>query len=118
MKCFYRHSILKDEEIPKESEKEEEEYDYESYSDESDDVVVVMNQNDPVDNQEDSKPKIDESHDGNITIPNEDKYSAFDLDINMLKVRKWKIIGDESDYFNYGMSETMWKVVLLVSCNE
>ena len=101
---------MQDEEVPTKEEKEEEEYEYESYSDESDDIVVVMNQNDTLDMPEDNKPKIDESQDGNITIPNEDKYSAFDLDINMLKIRKWKMMCEESDYFNYCMSETMWKV--------
>ena len=45
-----------------------------------------------------------------VHIPDEDTKSAFDIDINKLKLRKWEMTGDESDYFNYGMNESMWKV--------
>ena len=74
-----------------EEENEEEEYEYESYSDESDDIKVIIN---PDDEPDDNITKIDDYKDGDIPIHAEDKQSAFDLDINMLKVRKWKIVGD------------------------
>lgn len=79
-------------------------------------MMIIMNQNETTDAPEENRPKIDESQDGLITIPNEERYSAFDLDINMLKLRKWRIIGDESDYFNYGLNESMWKVLSIKSC--
>lgn len=112
----YVFSILKDVEKPKEEEKEEEEYDYESYSDENDDMMIIMNQNETTDTPEENRPIIDESQDGLIVIPNEEKCSAFNIDINRLKIRNWRIIGDESDYFNYGLNESMWKVSSVKYC--
>ena len=45
-----------------------------------------------------------------VWIQDENRKSAFDIDINRLKTKKWEMTGDESDYFNYGMNESIWKV--------
>ena len=60
--------------------------------------------------------KINEAADGDIIIDNEERLSAFDLDIAKLKLNRWKMEGDESDYFNYGMNETMWTVFAAIEC--
>lgn len=59
---------------------------------------------------QDGQAKVEEQVDGMISIPNEDNISAFDIDINRLKIKKWEMTGEESDYFNYGLTESMWKV--------
>ena len=51
---------------------------------------------------QDGQAKVEEQVDGMISIPNEDNISAFDIDINRLKIKKWEMTGEESDYFNYG----------------
>ena len=53
---------------------------------------------------------VDRVGENGVWIQNEDQKSAFDIDINRLKTKKWAMTGDESDYFNYGMNESMWKV--------
>ena len=47
-----------------------------------------------------------------VWVQDENRKSAFDIDINRLKTKKWEMTGDESDYFNYGMNESIWKVCL------
>lgn len=56
--------------------------------------------------------KVDTQEGGMIKIRNEESISAFNIDINSLKTKDWKMDGDESDYFNYGFNEYMWKVSL------
>ena len=62
---------------------------------------------------------VDTQVGGLIKIRNEESISAFNIDINNLKTKKWKMEGDESDYFNYGFNEFMWKVLfgLFHSCS-
>lgn len=55
--------------------------------------------------------KVDTQEGGMIKIRNEESISAFNIDINSLKTKDWKMDGDESDYFNYGFNEFMWKVL-------
>ena len=54
--------------------------------------------------------KVDTQEGGMIKIRNEESISAFNIDINSLKTKDWKMDGDESDYFNYGFNEYMLDV--------
>ena len=91
-------------------ESSEDEYEYEDYTSDSEDLVVYVNPEDIPNSTGEARPKVNEAHDGTISIPNEDRISAFDLDINKLKIKNWEMVGDESDYFNYGFTELMWNV--------
>lgn len=93
------------------SEGEDSEYEYEDYSEESTDIQVFVNPEDLPDKYEDGQAKVEERTDGMVSIANEDRLSAFDIDINKLRIKKWEMTGEESDYFNYGLNEAMWKVV-------
>ena len=95
---------------PDQSEGENSEYEYEDYSDESTELQVFVDPEGVPDTFQDGQAKVEEQVDGMVSIPNEDTISAFDIDINRLKIKKWEMTGDESDYFNYGLSESMWKV--------
>ena len=86
------------------------EYEYEDYSDESTELQVFVDPEGVPDTFQDGQAKVEEQVDGMISIPNEDNISAFDIDINRLKIKKWEMTGEESDYFNYGLTESMWKV--------
>ena len=94
----------------------EDEYEYTDSSSESEDVQIILN----ADDQIAAEKRLDQSaegiQDGLVHIPDEDTKSAFDIDINKLKLRKWEMTGDESDYFNYGMNESMWKAIPFSSC--
>ena len=92
------------------SEGEDTEYEYEDYSEESTDIQVFVNPEDLPDKYEDGQAKVEERTDGMVSIANEDRLSAFDIDINKLRIKKWEMTGEESDYFNYGLNEAMWKV--------
>ena len=69
-----------------------------------------MNADDRVVAEKRLDQNVEGTNEGNVYIPDEDLKSAFEIDINKLKLRKWEMTGDESDYFNYGMNESMWKV--------
>ncbi|KNB42583.1 hypothetical protein JH06_3726 [Blastocystis sp. subtype 4] len=94
----------------------EDEYEYTDSSSESEDIQIILN----ADDQIAAEKRLDQSaegiQDGLVHIPDEDTKSAFDIDINKLKLRKWEMTGDESDYFNYGMNESMWKAIPFSSC--
>ncbi|KAK8830035.1 hypothetical protein WA556_000678 [Blastocystis sp. ATCC 50177/Nand II] len=85
------------------------EYEYEDYSDESTELQVFVDPEGVPDTFQDGQAKVEEQVDGMVSIPNEDNISAFDIDINRLKIKKWEMTGEESDYFNYGLTESMWK---------
>ena len=53
--------------------------------------------------------KVDTQEGGMIKIRNEESISAFNIDINSLKTKDWKMDGDESDYFNYGFSKEFYR---------
>lgn len=102
---FYRYRMLKEDSVQSEYDSEMEEYDSDS-----EDLVVIMGGDDGQESGTNTTAKVNAGEDGLITIRNEDNVSAYNIDINKLKTQKWKMEGDESDYFNYGFNESMWKV--------
>ena len=71
---------------------------------------MIIDDNEDPEPETNVVPKVDTQEGGLIKIRNEESISAFNIDINNLKTKKWKMEGDESDYFNYGFNEYMWKV--------
>ena len=98
--------MLKEDSVQSEYDSEMEEYDSDS-----EDLVVIMGGDDGQESGTNTTAKVNAGEDGLITIRNEDNVSAYNIDINKLKTQKWKMEGDESDYFNYGFNESMWKVL-------
>ena len=88
----------------------EDEYEYTDSSSGEEDVQIILNADDRVVAEKRLDQNAEGTNEGNVYIPDEDMKSAFEIDINKLKLRKWEMTGDESDYFNYGMNESMWKV--------
>lgn len=88
----------------------EDEYEYTDSSSGEEDVQIILNADDRVIAEKRLDQNAEGTNEGNVYIPDEDMKSAFEIDINKLKLRKWEMTGDESDYFNYGMNESMWKV--------
>mgnify|MGYP002900700546 FL=1 len=87
----------------------EDEYEYTDSSSGEEDVQIILNADDRVVAEKRLDQNAEGTNEGNVYIPDEDMKSAFEIDINKLKLRKWEMTGDESDYFNYGMNESMWK---------
>ena len=75
---------------------------------------MIIDDNEDPEPETNVVPKVDTQEGGLIKIRNEESISAFNIDINNLKAKKWKMEGDESDYFNYGFNEFMWKVLFIL----
>lgn len=90
----------------------EDEYEYTDSDSDDMDIHIILNPEDQKTATSNLDQDLDSIGEGKVWVNDEENKSAFDIDINRLKTKKWTMTGDESDYFNYGMNESMWKVFL------
>lgn len=86
-------------------------YDYTDSDSDDMEYHILLDPGDQKVTANNPETEVDGMGENKVWVQDENKKSAFDIDINRLKTKKWTMTGDESDYFNYGMNESIWKVI-------